>query len=304
MNFAYYVSRKPPPPEDEEQGDENQADVEQENLPQAPPRTPEVAIRSPLREIPEPLEPELDHMQVDEDVDLPRKRRVPRLVNGASGPFGPSPSTAASSTLVSSRFFAGSERPTAPSTTSEMTQTLARILSPVRGPTIDIEDDEDEDVPTRNALNASSRTEASRATQRSAQANRSVRADVSFEEFDFPSDDALDAAFLDEIAKVEEAALGNDQESRSRASSSAPSTKPPAGSSSIVSAATRSSSNTRPQPRPRPVPTQTRAQARPSPVPVNIINIDDDDEDDKENVPVPQRRVRRRVVDGVIDLSD
>ncbi|KZT41224.1 hypothetical protein SISSUDRAFT_348426 [Sistotremastrum suecicum HHB10207 ss-3] len=35
-----------------------------------------------------------------------------------------------------------------------------------------------------------------------------------------------------------------------------------------------------------------------------VISIDDDDEEDKENVVSPQRRVRRRVEDRVIDISD
>ena len=150
-------------------------------------------------------------MQIDADANLPRKRRVPRPANSGnvnenengggsgagSGPFGPSFSeatTAGSSTLVNSRFFAGSERSATPSTT----QTLARVLSPVRGPPIDIddEDEDDEPLPSRNTATAST-MQASRQEQGPTQTNKKTRADISFEEFDFPSDDSLDAAFLD-----------------------------------------------------------------------------------------------------------
>lgn len=248
-------------------------------------------------------------MDVDDDeTDLPRKRRVP---NPTPQPLASS-SASSSNTLVASRFFAGPSSLTAGTATSSPMPRIARVLSPVRGDPIDITDSSTEDARLAVALPARSSTAAGKQSAKSP----TLRSKISFEDFEFDDDDAeLDADFLAAVAKVEKEALLThtvaqvvsnaqprphsrplDPEGNKGRRMRTPVTGP---SSSSASASVPSSSS------------RVRAPAATQPKPRvvhDVIAIEDDEEDDKENVPVPKRRVRRRVSvvpdTEVIDLSD
>ncbi|KAI5114584.1 hypothetical protein M0805_009807, partial [Coniferiporia weirii] len=90
-------------------------------VPAAPPE--QLQIRSPLREISEPPEPRPDVMDLDDEADLPRKRRIPNSNRDISTA---STSSTKTPTLVASHFFAGSRGPSTASTAASTTQVLAR----------------------------------------------------------------------------------------------------------------------------------------------------------------------------------
>lgn len=230
-------------------------------------------------------------------------------------PAASTPSTlpSTSSTLVASRFFSDARSPRAgPSTNRQgqgpaqtSTQLLRRVMSPVRGEPIVLEDssmesvDEDLFQPPPPP-----RSDSSGTVGRAKPTPTGVPIALD-DEFDF--DDDLDPAFLDEIDKVEKAAL-NQSASQPTASSSKRSQHP------VINAASKSApprpGSVRPRPpNKRPMPTQPQSQRRIVAVHPEIITIDDDDDGDKENNAIPlRRRVRRRISvdpdDVVIDLSD
>ncbi|KAL5525959.1 hypothetical protein ACEPAG_7297 [Sanghuangporus baumii] len=335
-----------PIPQAQDQG-ENGPDENQPPPQGLPTRAqgPATQARAPLREISEPPEFREDAMDMDDEADLPRKRRIPNPNTNDLPP--PSSTTRVSSsasstnTLVASHFF-GTSSSTANNATAiaieATTQRFARVLSPVHGDPIDITDSSMEDpVPS-----------ATRPSSTSASSNRpaqnigtgfnnegAARTRISYEEFEFDDDDEeLDAAFLDEIAKVEKEALAREdgqnisysRDSNSLPSGSAGRTKreaerrsntPVAAPFLSSSTATPASSVQRPA---RPVATnqisRPRARAQPPSSTTtttsaatiitqfkatspnahdDVITIDDEDDDDKENVPVAKRRVRRRL---------
>ncbi|KAI5122771.1 hypothetical protein M0805_009853 [Coniferiporia weirii] len=232
---------------------------------------------------------------------------------------------------------AGSRGPSTASTAASTTQVLARALSPARGARIDVDidigagvDDFEEASRVRRSETAAGKQRQVTSTQGNSYANAgdgsgSVARNT-FEEFDFGSDADIDAAFLDEVEKVEKAALENSQMQSKAASQTYTQVRldRPAGvrvrtpapapairrlqSQPPAQATSHTQSPVSSQPRAHSQRPQAQAQLRTRPVPQDVITIEDDDEDDKENVPVPKRRVRRRISttsdDVVIDLSD
>ena len=149
---------------------------------------------------------------------------------------------------------------------------LARVLTPPRGDVIDIDSSLEEADLGRSAAPAKNDSTARESKNENARAEKASRSSPDF----FGSDADFDPALFDEIDEIERAAL-------------AASPAPPA--------------------RPTPAPSQ-RSQPKltqSTPAASQVIVIDDEDED-KENVPVPTRRVRRRIErefdPDVIDLSD
>ncbi|KAL5476545.1 hypothetical protein ACEPAI_3224 [Sanghuangporus weigelae] len=293
-DFAHGLLRRmmKPIPQAQDQG-ENGPD-ENQPPPQGPParaQAPAAQARIPLREISEPPEFREDAMDMDDEADLPRKRRIPNPSTNELPP--PSSTTRVSSsasstnTLVASHFFGTSSNATSSATAAVIeatTRRLARVLSPVRGDPIDITDSSMED-PVPSATRPSSTTASS---SRPAQDigtgfnNEGIaRTRISYEEFEFDDDDEeLDAAFLDEIAKVEKEALareGGQTISYSRDSSSVPSGR--------VGRTKREAERRSNTPVAAPVPRH---------------------DDDKENVPVPKRLSfpPPPMPNDVIDISD
>ncbi|KAH8117824.1 hypothetical protein DFH11DRAFT_861241 [Phellopilus nigrolimitatus] len=258
-------------------------------------------------------------MDIEDDAELPRKRRIPN-------PPAPSATLASSSgtTLVASRFFAGSAPAPSPTrasstgggSTSSTIRVLSHMLSPARGEPIDLEDSSIEDLgpepvpspaPVRSAAASGKQKQPAPAPPPARGKGGVLAAGGSFDEFDFGSDGDIDADFLAEVERAEQAALGKMQAqaretSRPKLQTSG-STRTPAPARTPVSRPQASQSQSQSKPR-----TQSqRAPTQPKPIPQDVITIEDEDEDDKENVPVPKRRVRRRIStmpDDVIDLSD
>lgn len=229
-------------------------------------------------------------------------------------PAASTPSTlpSTSSTLVASRFFSDARSPTAgPSTNRQgqgpaqtSTQLLRRVMSPVRGEPIVLEDSSMESVDEEPFQPPPPRSDSSGTVRRGKTTPTPIPI-VLDDEFDF--DDDLDPAFLDEIDKVEKAAL-NQSASQPPASSSRQSQNPALIPGSKSAPPRPGNSRPRP-PNKRPMFTQPQSQRGIVIEHPEIITIEDDDDGDKENNAIPlRRRVRRRIsVDPdevVIDLSD
>ncbi|KAL5503953.1 hypothetical protein ACEPAH_8025 [Sanghuangporus vaninii] len=208
-----------PIPQAQDQGedrpDENQPPPQD---PSARAQTPAAQARVPLREISEPPEFREDAMDMDDEADLPRKRRIPNPNTNnlpSSSTTRVSSSASSTNTLVASHFFGTSSSAANDATATAIeatTQRLARVLSPVRGDPIDITDSSMED-PVSFATRPSSTAAAgsSRPAQNIGLGNEIACTRISYEEFEFDDDDEeLDAAFLDEIAKVEKEALAKE----------------------------------------------------------------------------------------------
>ena len=191
-------------------------------------------------------------------------------------------------------------------------QQLQRVMSPVRGEPIVLGDSSmetvDEDFFNPPAPPPRSNSSGGGSSLVSAPVAAST---ADKDEFDF--DDDLDAAFLDEIDKVEKAAMGQSASQPARTTSNPPNlpptnptseSAPPRAGGSLLPPLTKTKRTLPVSPQ---KPSHTQAPARPPMVvQPEIITIDDDD--DKENVrasPRPRRRRRGFInTDIVIDLSD
>ena len=174
---------------------------------------------------------------------------------------------------------------------------LSRVLSPARDHPFDIVDssmEEENMPPISRSLNSKGK-------------QRAAATDV--DEFDMDQSFDDDPIFLQEVDDIERTVMRlppptpnpvNSKPSRSPKKPAVPSFPPPPTKSRPQVAQTSVFTLSQ----------RTLTQARDSAtLPQDVITIDDDDDDDKENVPVPTRRVRRRISPSrssheVIDISD
>ncbi|KAI0342854.1 hypothetical protein BDW22DRAFT_1394854 [Trametopsis cervina] len=286
--------------------------------PPEPPRAPAAAVRrtpppppvvqralprSPLQEVARPPEPSAagpSHMLHSDDIELPRRRKLP------TKPREPSPEASLHSSVQSRYFSAGNEK--GKHRGVELSRELR--LSPHRqGPVVVPDSEEDEPSPPRKPPVFRGKDApplvVHRDTDAAASGNTKVNADSSASsDFEFEFNDE----FLSQLDKVEQEAIA------ATATTAVAGSSRTRDASSVASTATLASSS-----RPAAVvssrPPQSRnPSAQPQPlVDLGIIDIDDDEADEKENVPVPTRHVRRRLghpiasqaaPEEIIEISD
>ncbi|TDL25790.1 hypothetical protein BD410DRAFT_607992 [Rickenella mellea] len=227
---------------------------------------PPAHVRSPLRELSEP--PDMfPNGNMDYDDDEDELPRKRRVPNPTPNSNVPPPSEPpATGTTLVPSPYFGSNMASSSRTRVESSQ-LSRVLSPTRREPIVIEDDSSMEV---DLLDVQTRA----STQVPNTQRTSGKAGVVEPSSDFDYGD-IDDAFLAEVEQVERQAIDAE----------------------VTASQTRVSRGTTPAVAHPPL--QSRVAG-------HVITIDDEDEDDKENVPLPKRRVRRRLVgeSGVIDISD
>lgn len=241
--------------------------------PQVPQQRGDTPARTPFRDLsPPPLPGPSAHVYVD-DVEAPRRRKIP-----APAPTNSS-IPASSSTLVQSRYFA-SPGVSSETTVSDMRDLAAeRILSPSRADPVIIPDSPSPPPP---ASTKKTRPIA-QLPVRSKGKKTALQAPSSDFDFDFGEDDV--ALVMDDASALEELEI---IEGTHRASM--PAVVPPTSSSGsasdsrLVGDQSRASASTQVRPDP----------ARNANMDDVVIIIESEEEGDKENVPVPTRHVRRR----------
>ncbi|PCH42409.1 DUF1767-domain-containing protein [Wolfiporia cocos MD-104 SS10] len=304
--------------------------------PLAPTRhSPAEPLRSPLRELPSPSPPPSPgpsgartYIHAD-DEDLPRRRKLP----------APAPTTTAA--VTHSRFFPpfsgsasgpGSGSGTGASLSPMRTLARERVLSPHRAAPVEVPDSDEEEI--MNELHH--RAGAGAGAGQGVGGRDTEHEHAPSSDYDFGEDGNFeDPAFLEDIERVEREALahaqatqaGAERQSEVVAAVASTATSSNRAGRMVMASASTSTQRATIGATERAEETQQMAVQRPSQshsasastgaraasrsasvVDLGVISVDSD-EDDKENVPVPTRRVRRRMTPGpsqqeVIELSD
>jgi len=281
--------------------------------PNAPPAAPAQQIRvlpgrPPFREISEPPSPPVAGPSGtfhDDDEGQPRRRKVPNRAQRSPSPEPPPRTTDNAGSR--SRYFASGSGSQSRTHDPLDAITHERLFSPHRQPPIVIPDSDEED----ELQNAPSNTLAISGKVRAISGTVIPSPRTHSSEFDFGDDNFEDAAFLEEVSRVEREALAGGATTTQVTDTNATLVETTWGSSSTVlpslPSASRPASGSNSS-----LTSNTRAGGTATDrVDFGVITIDDTEEDDKENVPVPTRHVRRRTArsvptsqQDVIELSD
>ncbi|OCH94365.1 hypothetical protein OBBRIDRAFT_823487 [Obba rivulosa] len=312
------IPQDPPPPAHAAQADNA---IGRPVRPRAPPSAPASGVRSPLRELSEPVEPPVagpSRISHDDDEGQPRRRKLPTKRSPSPDP----PPRAQPPTH--SRYFSATGNGRAGTGNAA---DLARegLFSPHRYAPLFAPDSDEDDWAALDSIDAGPGPSATLVASGEQGASRKIQDQVQNSDFDYDFDAELEEQELLELERVErEAMTASAGSARGRSvtiatSSSTTQTSSMAvvpGLSGIRTAVVRSvhsstadefdgdeSESESPGAR------GNEARALPARIDLGVITIEDSDEDDKENVPLPTRHVRRRMErppddDDVIEISD